>query len=67
MAERLRRVAGALQAFQKADFQRLFLRFSAEGLEQPLQFPALRQVAGLVVVAQHQLAIFGELVRSGFS
>ncbi len=33
MAERLRRVAGALQAFEQADLERLFLRFAAEGGE----------------------------------
>ena len=63
VAQRLRRVTRALQTFQKSDLERLFLRFAGERSEEPLQFRAIRQVAGLVIVAEHQLAIFGQLVR----
>ena len=37
MAERLRRIPGALETFQQADLQRLLLRFAGKRSEEPLQ------------------------------
>ena len=49
MTERLRRIAGALQTLQQPDLERLLFGFAAKGFEEALQFPSMRQVAGIEI------------------
>src|SRR5438477_7407555 len=65
VAQRLRRIARSFQTFEKADLERLFFRLAGQRSEQPLEFRAVCQVAGLVIVAEHELTIFGQFVRLG--
>src|SRR4030095_6354486 len=63
MAERLRRVARALQAFEQTNFQRLLFWLAADRSEKALDFLSMRQIADLVTETQNKLAIFAELFR----
>src|SRR5215813_1673041 len=63
MAQRLRRVTGAFQAFEQCYLERLLLRFSAKRGYQSLELSAMSQIADSVIEAEHELAILRQFFR----
>ena len=56
VSDRLRGVAGAFQALEQSDLDRVFLRLATNGAEQLLQFRAAGEVSALNSMDQHGLA-----------
>src|ERR1700752_1757747 len=62
VAERLRIVSGAVEAFEQSYFERLLLGLSTDHGEQSLQLAAMSQIANPVIKAQHEFAILRQFL-----